>query len=453
MKKQLRAVARSALLLVWVSPLLFPVTVRADWQNLGTRWAIARDGDGRVSEIDDLTYPGILGRIVIGHLAPIKAGSLKRGALGAEEWWRSVPWKIRVEREPESFALDDIDWSRATNHPARFEALTQEWSRGIHPGFLKHFRFNRAPDGGYEILWDTDASQDHEGWPPGGRPLQVVTLRKLKSNLWRTLGHQVLEGLLTDVTGLISIPVVAALINTAVDRFFHWSDLLTVTRKDSLAELLAHPPDGFELSPAERERAAEGLLYAETDLITSPSWFWLRPRKQWATRMASESKATAMSRAWYAKVGVYTQSMSDNFDWEPPVGTFYLSGAGLPWGHPNASPAIGLDSARPNAIFARRVAIEATTIAVIFASGWIPYVGALEVDAFKALVETPEDLLRRWEARLGVRLEERESRLGENWEPELDHLAFQQENPFEVSRAQTHVLVDSRRKLLGLEHP
>ena len=431
----------------WVLALpgLFSPRAQADWESLGTRWAVARDPHGWAQQINDLTYPGVLGRIVIGHVAPIAKSP--HGRMSSVDWWRTVPWKTRIADagEPMSFALNDIDFSRATRDQARFTELTERWNRQIMPKFLEHFRFVRAADGGYEVEWNNSVT------PSGGPSLEVVNLRSVKSNLWKSLGQQLLEAALGEAVGLVTIPVIAGLMDVAVDRFFHWRDLMTSTREEALAEMLANPPEGFALSDGERVRAAMGILYAETMLLESPSWIWLRPGKQWSKRLASESRAASLSRAWLAKAGIYSEPMSADFDWQPPKGNFYLSGAGAPWSQPAAGPTIGLDADHPNAIFARRVSVEVATTAVIFASAWIPYIGGIQVDGFKELVEAPQDLLRGWEARMGVRLEDRECRLGEDWEPELEQLTFQQENPFEISRAQTRTLVAQRRADLGLE--
>jgi hypothetical protein len=418
---------------------------RAGWQALGTRWAVERGDRGVALRIDDLTYPGLFGRVMVAHVNP---ASFSGDNKAVPEWWRTVPWKDGVidksDQEPARFSFDDIDFTRATNDPALFEEITATWGPKVLPGFLKSFSFERDPEGGYRLYWESKAG---DLLP---RALRVVTLSSPKANLWRTLRYQITQNVLGLAAGLITVPVVSALLDTALDRFFHWSDLLVSTRQEALAEMLSDPQGDFGLSAYERQRAAIGILYGETRLLMAPAWLWRRPATVWATRKAGERGAAKASRVWLGRSGLKVEPLSEVFDWDPSNRTYYLSGARFVPVYSPRGPIKGLDPARPNAILARRLRVEVGVTAAVFAGNWIPWLGSLAATGLKALIEYPEDALRAWEARLAVRLEDREARWRENWGVDLERLHRQQGNPLEVPRVTAVSLIARRKAKLGL---
>jgi hypothetical protein len=177
---------------------------RADWHELGTRWAVESDAQGRVMGIDDLSYPGLLARVAFGRIEAAKnsdhpPADAPRGQSGLpENWWRNVPWKagavgiMSQSMAPASFALTDIDLARIVRNPQRFEQINEQWNQRVLPRFLQHFRFNRLVSGGYEMVW-TPLEQDEAA---SVQALRVVNLASLKGNLWVSLGRQAAELLL-----------------------------------------------------------------------------------------------------------------------------------------------------------------------------------------------------------------------------------------------------------------
>lgn len=424
--------------------LALPRAAEAEWKTLGTRWAMETDAAGAVTSIVDLSYGGLLGRIAFGHVNPRGPG-LAREAL-VEGWWRQVPWKaaagVRMagsgQGAPRSFALADIDWDRASRDPRRFGAIVGRWNRNFAPAMFESIRFERAADGGYDLVWQPSA-------PGMAAPLRVVDLKSISRNLWRTLGRQLLEFGIGEAADLIAIPVVQALLGTALDRFFHAYDLLRDTRNEALGEVLEDAPPGFELDAPTRERAGMALLYAETPILLSFEWLWQRPARQWADRQRLELATAADARGWLARHAVASRPLSAFFD-EEAGGQLDLSGGPAPWLATRAEPETGFDPAAPHAIFDRRVAIDLAVAGVDFVTDWLPWwAGGVIFDAYKLAVEVPEDARRKWEARLGARLEDRQSRLGESWEPVLERLTWQQENGFELSRSDARKLIALRR--------
>jgi hypothetical protein len=418
------------------------------WKALGARWAVELDAKGRALAIDDLSYPAWTRGAIIGRIEP---GASREGSMrAATDEWNEIPLKAGMRASPIAFTLDDVDLSLATADASRFEALAARLEGESTPGLLKRFRFERDSEGGIRISIEPEGSSALSG-SPSPRGLRVVRLDSLRANLWSVFVRKAQRKLINELLGLVTAPLLSALLNTALDRFFHFHDLLRDTRQEALAELLADPSPGFALSASERSLAGQAIMYAKTSFWKTPTWIWRRPLKEWNKRVASEKRGADKARDWLDHAGVEARVWSARFDWQPSSGVFFLSGAGMPWPKPADGPIVALDPRAPWAIFARRAAAEAKITAAVFAAGWVPF-GSYAVKALKKLIQSPEDRDRRWEARLAARFAERERESGgtEGYSDPLALLSRQRVNPLELPRALELETIAARKRALGI---
>ena len=142
-------------------------------------------------------------------------------------------------------------------------------------------------------------------------------------------------------------------------------------------------------------------------------------RKCVESELANERRNRQQNLEWLGQHDSIQVSFSESFSHTSPQDLlerwFCLKNA-TP--DPEIGPLTLLDFRDPGAIFERRINIEVSTTAVVFASSFVPIVGGVIGDLYESLVAASEDRNRIWEARLISALEISEAS-GGIWDREL----------------------------------
>lgn len=454
----------------------------ASWKAVGHRWAAAYDRNGKLAALYDLSFAELDQRISLGVIGTQKAGfsrilgsimdaQKKSGSIHPllgetvrllkeetqaqlvndempENWWKAVPWKnqIRGESAPTEFTLADIDYDSILDQPESFWKEIRQAENAAEGGepilgknFLKQISFVKRAEGGYVVYWTPSKRALH--------PRKMADFRRVKEGLERALTVLATEKALSVAIDQIPIPPVAALLNTAVDRFFYYRTQSIRTRQEMILEMLNSDSPSFSgFTEEEKRKIAAYQYYRFSTFKSSLRWVFTDPESVWENEKQDELETAAESLQWLKKNGIRTQVLNPRFAMDEGRSIYLLSrySPGKTEG-----PYVGLDSIRPNAIRARRMDMELLSTAVRYSLYFVPFGGFLLAWAYDWLVSNPEEMHRRWEWRLIAELEER-SLAGENWDKELDALYAQTVNPFETGREASERLIQKRKIALGI---
>lgn len=445
------------------------------WRALGHRWAAGYADDGTLLAIYDLSFADIHQRVPLGAigtkrftfgdiLSAILRGRKETGRDGTivgqvidllkkqsgsasdalpENWWKSVPWKnSKLGRSlPARFTLADIDFARLAGEEFEeriraAENASDDEDPVLGEGFLASFEFDLLPGGGYALIWSPkDAA------PP--RPRKVADLRDLGESFRRAMTVALLEKGLSMAVDQIPLPPVAAMVSTAVDRFFYFRKQMIRARQDMILEMLADAPRGSPfsaLSAEERKRIAEYQMLGFSTVKNSWRWLFTTPEKAWRESLEDEAEAAQASLAWLGSQNRPVEVLNARFARSAGDSVLLLAL------HARSGPYAGINYRDPDEIKYRRRGTELLSTAVCYGLYFVPFGGFLLAWAYDWIVSDPEEMRRRWEWRLIAHLEER----GESWDQELDALYGQTENPFELSRAASERLIAARKRALGI---
>jgi hypothetical protein len=476
----------------------------ASWKSLGSRWASAYSKDGRRIAIFDLSYPGFQDEIPLGILGShrirasdaagaIRAALASRPELAAtpdaaalaayarrleagpsgtpvdalpDRWWENLKWRAgsvpknqpRTQNDaaPDTFSLADLDLETMAKDKeklaaavAKLESLPESTGGPplLGPGFLSSFRFRRNSDGGYDL-----------GWKPGAgtwvsRPRKMIDFTLLYSGLIEDGAMQAAEDALGDLIGLIPIPIGAALLDTALGRFFHAHGVMTGIHTGMLFELARQADEGMgalsELVPAEILGADSWLEYTSRGLDEIPLWFIKKPEAVWKSDGKDEIKQAGKGLAWLSKHGYAATEFNPRFAQAERKTHHYFFSTSVQAHWLSDRPELSLHEEAVEQTRADREFEEILSTAVSFASHFMPIGGGVLTFAYGHLVEDPIDRAKYWEGRLKISMLESDPA---RWATEVQLLDEQKVNPLELSAPAAADLVETRKEWLGLPH-
>ncbi|MBI3542841.1 MAG: hypothetical protein HY075_06150 [Deltaproteobacteria bacterium] len=468
------------------------------WRLLGVRWAAALDDHGEILAIYDLSLStagpvGILRLGTVGGpgftLSAVRdalAGQPERGAekavkklsrltrekletnLLAPDWFKKIPWNAgaldrfgalgllgaagTLEAAPARFTLADVDYQEATVSPTLFRKCTSWLARyGID---FSRLAFQAREDGGYDmLLLPVEASSSAKA-----HPVLIADLRTLHAGFLQAVQRTILSGVLILAIGTIPIPVLSALISTAVGRYLTYTgDVLDLHREAaremvSAAEEKTRRFSAFDpLTPEERRRTGVSLYLAQASIISIWNWVFRGAETAWRDTLKDDVGRAFDARRWLDGHHEAAELLNPRYGLTSDArGTrrlYLLAHTRL---FQSWRPAVAIDYSAPMRPVYIRVAVETSSVIVSFASSFIPWVGGLVSTAFDLAVRNPVQYTKDWEARLSAHLEERQRTGGENWALELGWLARQRVNPLELSPEQSAELIARQKKDLGL---
>lgn len=456
----------------------------SSWRDLGGRWVAALDRKGAALAIYDVSFPTALGPVSLARVggskftlerllellqaydAPTKAQAKLAGleekqlsgALLRDGWWREVPWKTESallasqDEAPKAFRLSDIDFARLIKRPKLF-LQSLEYLRSKFGIELASFRYERQDDGSYQLLWRDGQMSLFAGIDAA----KIADIKSPASGLVDALASKFAAQVASFAAGQIPVPVVSALVGTALERLLLFRSELIILHQQQAREMLVqareNPTKGglafSSLSEEEQLRAGQSIVMAESGLFSSWQWLFKNSRKAWLESTKQELKAASLSREWLARNGTEVELQNDRYAAAraafpgSEIGSLYL----LAFQGPGLSPKIAFNSTDPGKIFFERLLIETASTLVSFATRFIPlpFVGGVVSGAFDTVVRDPMVEAKKWDSRLIAHIEQ-----GAAWHEALPVLDRQRVNPLELPRKQLTSLIEHRKKRLGL---
>ncbi len=471
------------------------------WRALGGRWAAALDAHGAVLAIYDLSvtenivttdwaHLGIVGgptfnlKTVSDALSPKQpttqaldkklAKALKKLAtqdpkrLAADllpvKWFQDVPWTaaarknyaaagMAVTAAPASFQLSDIDFASVSVSPTLFRKALRYLQRFNID--LQQIRYVRRADGGYDLFARGSPKSSREL----GRPIKVADINSVTSGFWESISWTIGSSVAGFMVGLIPIPVVSALLGTALSRFVTFQCDVRDLHREAAREMIAiaeqegGPFSAFaSLTPYERKRAGISMAISNASLISTWNWIFKGGERTWRDNLKSDEKRATDSLGWLTRHAEQLTPINSRYALGQNASghrRLYLLARYSIWGLHR--PVDSVDYLYPNRHLAERVAAESASIIVSFGSHFIPWVGGIVSTAFNEVVRNPIQYTKALESRLGGLLEERTRIAHENWSYELATIDRQRINPFELSREAAATLIVQQRKRLGID--
>jgi len=440
---------------------------------MGERWVAEYTASGMLSKISDLSFPDWKGIYWIGHLddqehskeSPLQiiqsqvfsreldedptidsnAIAQLRSALSdsryreeatptlKDGWWTSIRWrnnnKTASQTAPLHFSLADFEFPRSLSPDEQ--------------DILESIGFTKAQETGYDISW----------CPHGASPLTpaktLVDLAHFDFGFNEALTWDGIAKGLGYLMDLIPEPVTRALLQTGINRYFHFHQLVLRSHQKMLLDALEDHNLVLRMTEAERSRASTALVYADSSLLTSWKWFWKRPESVWKGEQKKEQDFRIKSRSWLITHGNETSLFSQNFSSSvetAPEKWFSLVSQLF---NQNHGPVLVLDKQNPDNILRRRIALETSATLVQFTSNFIPVVGGIVSGLYESILVSREDERRFEEARLSSELEIAQGE-GSEWEDDIIALSQQKLNPLQPSRKEYLNLISNRRKDLQL---
>ena len=461
------------------------------WKNLGHRFVGALDEKGNVLAIYDLSYPDLMSRLpftliggrkvskseiikviwsakfnpeldpklaedAIDELEKAQPGPIDNGSL-PQEWWKQLPWKnprMLGNQEPEVFRLSDLNlrYGMKSKDQSAFDQAVKDLetafaeSEGTQAaqGLMDRFEFRRLEAGSYEVSY-----LSHETQRGVSKPRKIADLVSTKHEFLVAFKLEVAKQSFGKAVSFIPGNILAALVGTAVERFFHFHELVLRSHQNMLVEALQTIQEGKSnaLQPGEMNRAIEAISFAQSSVLSGWKWLWKKPTEEWAKEASKQLEFSDKNQIWLNKNQWKQSSLNPRF-------SFGLDSSGqlhrlfvLSSGKPNSKsgPATAIDFNNINQIKNRRLGLEVMSTAVEFGHRFIPIAGGLIKRAYEQFVEDPANRARIWEARLTWNLEERTQ---EDHATNLGVLDQQRVNPLFQNRAQMEALIQARRKLL-----
>ncbi|MBI3557775.1 MAG: hypothetical protein HY074_16060 [Deltaproteobacteria bacterium] len=470
------------------------------WRPLGGRWAAALDAHGAVIAIYDLSvtenivtadwvHLGIVGgptfnlKTVVAALRPMQsegrppkklAQALKKltketpshleADLMPADWFEHVPWTESARRNfaaaglvadqaPSSFRLSDLDYAAVAISPTLFRKAIQYLKRFNID--LTQIQYVRRADGGYDLLVRGAAQSAADL----GRPMKIADLNSVSSGFWETIRWNIAGSVIGFAVGLIPVPVVSALIGTALDRFLTFEGDVRDLHREAAREMIATaeqdggPFSAFaSLTPNERKRAGISMFISNASIVSTWNWIFKGGEKSWRDNMRDDEKRAVDARGWLTKHGETLTPLNTRYAFGQTASgqrRLYLLARASLWGRHHPTDAINYG--QPNLHVAERIAVESASIIVDFGSHFIPYVGGIVSTAFDQALRGPVQYTKALESRLGGLLEEHMRIAHEDWSYELATIDRQRVNPLESSRAAATNLVAQQRKRLGID--
>jgi hypothetical protein len=459
------------------------------WERLGHRWAFQLDEDGNRVALYDLAFPDLSGgsQVSLGNLDPspealdrvrdmiadgvaetsdaemaekgrqaisalAQLSSRSAGLTFPAGWWHAIPWKnpamSRSPQAPMRFRVSDIRLADAVKEKAVYQKTIEALSNQSELGadFLDRFEFVRDQNGHYGLLYTPNGQGPAEGY-------RLASLEHPTERMWVAIGWDLVQEAIGLLIGQITIPVLGPIIGTATSRFFFYRQEVLRLHEEMAFEALNSAEEGAArfspfaaLSSGDRVKLAKSLVLGQSSWITAFQWVVRRPEREWRRELVKNREDSEASLTWLSERFEAAELLSPRYAMVRGIeGEQRLTMLARPRTFDFLRPAVAVDYAHPDRTRRYRIGIEVACVVVDFASRFIPYVGGIVYEAYYALVEKPVRTSQRWEARLGVHLEERNAIGGqEHWDYELQVIDRQRFNPFAIARSAERQLADSR---------
>ena len=464
------------------------------WQPVGNRFATAYGDDGQLLALYDLSYPslwkkvslGVIGSPMIGPSTLIDTwnqglatatdvppaimdainalGSIPKDVMSQDlfpkDWWKSVPWVNGthfVDIAPQSFRLTDMNLSQLNLGGGLVSTLRQLYSNITDvtdnlsdQDVLGAFRFVQARDGGYEIQWDYPTRACSLDFSVS-KPRKLLDFKNTRGGLYENLRFQLLEVALSQGADYIPIPVVQAVVATAISRLAHYYQMTVVEHLEMLHQLFLDGSDPVLNNMSDDDHGSFIEAFELTRTTPDSGWEWIFSSTDsvWNKGLTSDANTAEASRSWLRAHGNALWEFNPQFMLATDAQNqrfLYLASQQAPKN--NSGPIVSIDYQNEAKVIDERIFMQLVDVGVEFASHFVPTAGSLVGMAYNYLVENRIDATQYWEARLVQHLEQRPD--ASQWQSELAVLEAQRINPFEINRTEMNQLIADRRKLIGL---
>ncbi len=472
------------------------------WQKLGPTFLGGLDADGNLMAVYDLTFPSLLDRVRLGVLdlrknnldnvtrrlrdvknygnlsrvdekkvneslatlekfmtGPAQKNLLETGTVLPAGWWKSIPWKHSVmglsNEAPKRFFLSDLNVPVIATDFKLFQSQLKKIGEG---DLLNQIEFVKS-NIGYQIYFtpqNTLAMMDSDVI---SEPRKIVDLHCPNCGIITSVGYDALRVTLKSMMSLIPVPIVAGLATAGINEYFSFKRELMQAHIVMALELIREAEKNENadspfrsLTDQQRKDVTHYLLLAQSSLESSVNWIITTPEADWIKQGSKDLAQAHDSENYLSQRGTKLELLNPRFAFGmAPNGhnKIYSLAAFRYWNL--LSPFVAIDYSHPYRNFYERIAIETGYILINFLSPFSPYpgVGSAVAEVYKVLLEDRMHDVQRWESRLTAHLSVRAS-LGETWKDELDILAVQTINPFEISPEQGLELANERRKAYNL---
>jgi hypothetical protein len=473
------------------------------WKSVGNRFAAAYDINKNLIAIYDLSYPGFFGRVALGEVgtpdvssdvmsqafngavgdidssdlsdgaksAILALGSAPQTVLGTQvfpaNWWKSIPWvQTAPSDEPDQFKITDLDLKKlkigssiVSGLRNLFQAVLDDQD-GVaalsDTQILEAFEFVHMPSGGYQLAW----SDPRTASKAVSNPRKLLDFNDAKSGLYRNIEVQAIVSGLSEATNLIPIPVVGALVSTAISRVGRYHVMIQTEHLEMLHEVAIESTEGSitdaviaAFNSAETSDLINSFELARVSAFDSWKWIFGSPLSAWNKEESADATCSTASHEWFEAHDDVINDLNSRFSvviTQQGQRSLYLNSNTCPkTSTATKGPMVSINYDSPDQIAKHRILLESVGVGVEFASHFVPYAGFIIQEAYTLLVQNKLDNAQIWEARLMQHLEQRPDPQG-TWNFEFSTLQNQRMNPFEISHQQMLDLVAARSAALGL---
>jgi hypothetical protein len=467
------------------------------WKSVGDRFAAAYNANGKLIAVYDLSYPTLISPIVLGKISKTASDSttfintfnsalseidstnlstdIKKqiAALGnnpnlvahagflSATWWTKLPWTAHPSSEPASFRLTDFDATQLKLPASVVSGLRNllqkvldddgSLSNVSDQDILNSFQFVRASDGGFEFQWNDPRSS---AITFASHPRKLLDFVNTHEGLYDQIAEEaIVEGLVEAVSS-VPIPVVEALVATAISRLGRYYNMTEIAHLEMLHEVAIETSEGSiedavlqALAPNDQTSFINSFEWTRVTLMDAWKWIFTSPAAAWTADENAAVKCAEINSGWLTADGQIVSQLNTRFAFgtaSDSSKSLYLQSDTCAKG--SKGPTVSIDYQNPGAIAEARLKKEWVGIGLEFGSHFVPYAGFLVNTAYGYLVQNTVDTAEYWEARLTQHLERR----NEDWTNELTILQGQRINPLEIDRQAMEQLVKDRKQQLGL---
>jgi hypothetical protein len=467
------------------------------WKAVGDRFAAAYDRNGKLIAIYDLSYPALLSSVVLGKISKTASDSTtfidtfnsalseintknlpsevqkQIVALGnspsvvaqsgflSENWWKKLPWTAIPVAEPASFRMGDFDSTQLKLPTAMVSGLRNLFQRVLDDDgslatvndhdILNSFQFVRASDGGFELQWSDPRASATSAV---SRPRKLLDFVNTHQGLYDDIAETAITEGLSEAVSAIPVPVVEALVATAISRLGRYYEMTQIAHLEMLHEIAIETAEGSirdavlqALAPRDQTSLINSFEWTRVTPMDAWKWIFTSPGAAWTSDENSAIACAATNSKWLSSEGQTLTELNSRFAFGVDSNSsrsLYLQSDTCAKG--NKGPTVSIDYQNPGAIAEARLKKEWVGIGLEFGSHFVPVLGFLVDTAYGYLVQNAVDNAEYWEARLTQHLERR----NEDWTNELTILQGQRINPLEINRQAMEQLVSERKQQLGL---
>lgn len=388
-----------------------------NWKPLGRRFAGAYDGNGTLIAVYDLSYPNFQNPISIGTISRTSQDSsvlltrfnlaaqnlneselgsdvkAKIAALGAiptavanaavlgEGWWKALPWKLKTLRqaEPDFFRLTDLEQADLKIGAPLIQGLRNLFQivledTGALNGLadeeiLNSFQFVREPNGGFKLQWN-----DPRGIANPLRPRKLLDFANTHQGFYDHIKLEAISAGLSEAITLIPVPVVEALLATAVSRVARYARLTETEHLEMLHELAIESSESSlqdavldAMSATDQNKLTSAFEWSRVTPIDVWKWIFQNPDKNWAKDANSTRACATQTRQWLQDQGEVLTHLNDRFE----VGVSLQSEKALyleadVCARGNREPTVSIDYSSPKSVARERFVTEWVGVSLEF---------------------------------------------------------------------------------------